>query len=377
VNQGVKEVSAEYIKICSNLLQVGKRMADQAISNSVLNERAQHLLKVLVEHYIRIGQPIGSRTLARTAGLDLSPATIRNIMADLEEMGLLESPHTSAGRVPTTQGYRLFVDKMLKVKPLKLSVVDQLKLALDPDMNDQSLVESASSLLSGVTQLAGIVTVPRKEHITLRQIEFLELSENRVLVILVINQREVQNRIIHLDRAYSRSELQEATNYLNIHFAGCNLEEIRRRLLDELDSVREDMNLAMLAAIKLGEKALEADSRDEDSFVLVGQTKLMEYEELSDVDKLRCLFQAFTQQREILHLLDKCIRAEGVQIFFGQESGYAPLNNCSVVSASYSVEGNVVGVLGVIGPTRIAYDRVIPVVDVTAKLLGAALNTRH
>jgi heat-inducible transcriptional repressor len=352
-------------------------MADQVISNSVLNERAQHVLKVLVEHYIRIGQPIGSRTLARTAGLDLSPATIRNIMADLEEMGLLESPHTSAGRVPTTQGYRLFVDKMLKVKPLQLSVVDQLKLALDPDMNDQSLVESASSLLSGVTQLAGIVTVPRKEHITLRQIEFLELSENKVLVILVINQREVQNRIIHLDRAYSRAELQEATNYLNIHFAGCNLEEIHRRLLDELDSVREDMNRTMLAAIKLGEKALEGDSRDEDSFVLVGQTKLMEYDELSDVDKLRRLFQAFTQQQEILHLLDKCIRAEGVQIFFGQESGYAPLNNCSVVSASYSVEGNVVGVLGVIGPTRIAYDRVIPVVDVTAKLLGAALNTRH
>jgi heat-inducible transcriptional repressor len=352
-------------------------MADQVISNSILNERAQHLLKVLVEHYIRIGQPIGSRTLARKAGLDLSPATIRNIMSDLEEMGLLESPHTSAGRIPTTQGYRLFVDKMLKVKPLKLSVVDQLKLALDPDMNDQSLVESASSLLSGVTQLAGIVTVPRKEHVTLRQIEFLELSENRVLVILVINQREVQNRIIHLDRAYSRTELQEATNYLNIHFAGCNLEEIHRRLLDELDSVREDMNRTMLAAIKLGEKAFEADLRDEDSFVLVGQTKLMEYEELSDVDKLRRLFQAFTQQREILHLLDKCIRAEGVQIFFGQESGYAPLNNCSVVSASYSVEGNVVGVLGVIGPTRIAYDRVIPVVDVTAKLLGAALNTHH
>jgi heat-inducible transcriptional repressor len=352
-------------------------MADQVISNSVLNERAQHLLKVLVEHYIRVGQPISSRTLARTAGLDLSSATIRNIMADLEEMGLLESPHTSAGRVPTTQGYRLFVDKMLKVKPLKLSVVDQLKLALDPDMNDQSLVESASSLLSGVTQLAGVVTVPRKEHITLRQIEFLELSENRVLVILVINQREVQNRIIHLDRAYSRAELQQATNYLNAHFAGCKLEEIRRRLLDELDSVREDLNRTMLAAIKLGEKALEEDSRDEDSFVLVGQTKLMEYEELSDVDKLRRLFQAFTQQREILHLLDKCIRAEGVQIFFGQESGYAPLNNCSVVSASYSVEGNVVGVLGVIGPTRIAYDLVIPVVDVTAKLLGAALNTRH
>jgi len=269
------------------------------------------------------------------------------------------------------------VDKMLKVKPLQLSIVDQLKLALDPDMNDQSLVESASSLLSGVTQLAGIVTVPRKEHITLRQIEFLELSENRVLVILVINQREVQNRIIHLDRAYSRTELQEAANFLNVHFAGGNLEEIRRRLLNELDSVREDMNRTMLAAIKLGEKALVGDSRDDNGFVLVGQTKLMEYEELSDVDKLRRLFQAFTQKREILHLLDKCIRAEGVQIFFGQESGYAPLNNCSVVSASYSVEGNVVGVLGVIGPTRIAYDRVIPVVDVTAKLLGEALNTRH
>lgn len=339
-----------------------------------LTQRAQHLLKVLVESYIRDGEPVGSRTLARMGGLDLSPATIRNVMADLEELGFVRSPHTSAGRVPTIKGYRLFIDTMLKVQPLSPALVQRLRQQLDPDRNTHDLVESASSLLSRITQLAGVVTLPRQTHISLRQIEFLSLSDNRVLAILVVNQREVQNRIIHLDRRYSEAELQHAANYLNRMFAGRSLQEVRQGILAELDRVREDMNRTMRSAIELGEKALAEPESDD--YVIAGETNLMEYAELSDVEKLRQLFTAFSQKRDILHLLDKCLAAQGMQIFLGQESGYQILDDCSVVTAPYEVDGNVVGVLGVIGPTRMAYERVIPIVDVTAKLLGAALNSQ-
>lgn len=352
-------------------------MASEQASESALSERALHLLKTLVEVYIREGQPVGSRTLARTAGLDLSPATIRNVMADLEELGLLRSPHTSAGRVPTTQGFRLFVDNLIRTKPLQINILDKLREGLDPDKNLGTLVQSASTLLSGITQMAGIVTVPKKPHSSLRQIEFLELSDNRVLAILVVNEKEVQNRIIHLDRDFSQSELKEIANYLNTQFAGLELAQVRRSLLRELERVRQDMDRLMRSAIELGEKVfIEETSEDKEGFIVVGQTNLMEYEQLSSVEKLRRLFDAFTHKREILHLLDKCIFAEGVQIFIGQESGYRPLDECSVVSAPYAVDEKVVGVLGVIGPTRMAYDRVIPVVEVTAKLLSAALNPR-
>ena len=342
-----------------------------------LSERAQRLLKVLVESYIRDGQPLGSRTLARTAGLRLSPATIRNVMADLEEFGFVRSPHTSAGRIPTTLGYRLFVDTMLKVKPINDEVVGQLKGELDPDMNRQALVEAASRLLSGITQLAGIVTVPRKDHVVLRQIEFLELSENRVLAILVMNQHEVQNRVVHLDRPYRSGELQEIANYLNTQFAGNDLKDVRQRILNELEAVRQDMDRLMRSAIDLGEKVFAVDKVEDEDYIVAGQTNLMEYAELSSIETLKQLFDAFTHKREILVLLDKCIWAEGVHIFIGQESGYAAFDECSVVSAPYSVEGDAVGVLGVIGPTRMAYDRIIPVVDITAKLLGSALNSRN
>jgi heat-inducible transcriptional repressor len=345
-------------------------------SDPELPERAQYLLKALVESYIQHGHPVGSRTLARTAGLDLSPATIRNVMADLEEFGLIRSPHTSSGRIPTARGYRLFVDNMLKVKPLRHTQVSELKERLDPDMAHQDLIESASSLLSGITHLAGIVTVPRREYAQLRQIEFLELSESRALAILVVNQKEVQNKIIHLNRRYSASELQEAANYINAHYAGKGLRLVRQAMLLELEAVRQDMNRAMASAIELGEKLFESEGEPGDDVMVVGQTHLMEYEELSSVETLRQLFDAFTRKQEMLHLLDKCILAHGVQIFIGQESGYEPLDECSVVSAPYSADGEVVGVLGVIGPTRMAYARVIPAVDITARLLGAALNPR-
>lgn len=352
-------------------------MASDQVSETALSERALHLLKTLVEVYIRDGQPVGSRTLARTAGLDLSPATIRNVMADLEELGFLRSPHTSAGRVPTTQGFRLFVDNMIRTKPLQINILDKLKEGLDPGKNVDTLVQSASTLLSGITQMAGIITVPKKPHTSLRQIEFLELSDNRVLAILVVNEKEVQNRIIYLDRDFSQSELKEAANYLNTQYAGLELGQVRRRLLGELDRVRKDMDRLMRSAIELGEKVfVEETTESKDGFIVVGRTNLMEYEQLSNVERLRQLFDAFNQKQEILHLLDKCIFAEGVQIFIGQESGYRPLDECSVVSAPYAVDEQVVGVLGVIGPTRMAYDRVIPVVEVTAKLLSAALNPR-
>ncbi|HEX7030329.1 MAG TPA: heat-inducible transcriptional repressor HrcA [Gammaproteobacteria bacterium] len=345
-----------------------------------LSDRARQLLTTLVERYIRDGEPVGSRTLSRDSGLDLSPATIRNIMADLEELGMVRSPHTSAGRVPTARGYRLFVDALLTVKPLDGREVARLQRELlekmEPARGDsQSLMTTTSSLLSGVTQMAGLVTIPKRDFGAWRQVEFLPLSDNRVLAILVVNEREVQNRILELDRAYSQSELQQFANYLNTHFAGRDVGQIRASLLKELRNTRESMNDMMAAAITMAEQMFERAPPDED-YVLAGETHLMEFAELSNVDKLRQLFEAFNKKREILHLLDQCVAADGVQIFIGEESGYQVLDECSVVTAPYRVNEELVGVLGVIGPTRMAYERVIPIVDMTAKLLSAALNPR-
>ncbi|MEW6353634.1 MAG: heat-inducible transcriptional repressor HrcA [Pseudomonadota bacterium] len=342
----------------------------------VISERAQHLLKALVGRYIRDGQPVSSRTLARDAGLDLSPATVRNVMADLEDLGLVTSPHTSAGRVPTLRGYRFFVDSLLTVDSLDSSEVQRLKQQLDPDQNTHGLLETASTLLSEVTQLASVVMMPRREYVTLRQVEFLPLSDNRVLVILVINEREVQNRIIHTERAYSPAELQQATNYLNAAFAGLDLHRVRERLLREMNETRENMNRMMLAAVEMAEKVFMSAPQNDD-YLMAGQGKLLSVAEQSDIDTLCQLFEAFNHKRDILHLLDQCLRAQGVQIFIGQESGYEVLKDFSVITSPYAVDGRVVGVLGVIGPTRMLYQRVIPIVDVTAKLLGAALEQRH
>lgn len=340
-----------------------------------LNERAQHLFKRLVEIYIRDGQPVGSRTLSKDAGLELSPATVRNVMADLEDMGLLSSPHTSAGRIPTVAGYRVFVDTLLTVHPLEGDAIKRIRSMLDPSHDREILLRSASSMLSDVTHLAGIVMLPRQESIRLRQVEFLTLSDDRVLVIMVVNDREVQNRVIHTGRRYTQSELAEASNYINSICAGKDLNAVRSELLEELRLARERMNHMMLSAIEMAEKALDEEGRPEPEEVLVaGQTNLMGYGELADMEKLRQLFEAFGHKRDILHLLDQCLSADGVQIFIGNESGYRTFEECSVVTSTYEVDGRVLGVLGVIGPTRMAYDRVIPIVDVTAKLLGAALN---
>jgi heat-inducible transcriptional repressor len=347
----------------------------KSLASTDLDIRARHLLKVLVERYIAGGQPVGSRTLARASGLDLSPATIRNIMADLEEMGLLRSPHTSAGRVPTVEGYRLFVDTLLQVKELGPGEIQVFERQLNVDLDEQTLFTSASNLLSGITRLAGAVSLPRREQQAIRHIEFLPLSERRVLAIIVVNEGEVLNRILRCERSYEAAELQQVANYLNEHYSGQDLAGVRERLLHELDAVRDSMNRLMRTAIEMIGQ-LKAEPPRED-LVLAGESNLIGFEELADLPRLRQLFEAFNEKREILHLLDRCIGAEGVQIFIGSESGYEVLDHCSVVTAPYSVDGKVVGVLGVIGPTRMSYDRVIPVVDVTAKLLGSALNQRH
>ena len=343
--------------------------------NYSLSERTQLLLKVLVESYILDGHPLGSRTLARRSALEISPATVRNVMADLEDFGFVESPHTSAGRIPTTKGYRLFVDTMLKVQPITTDIVLQMKENLDPSQNVNNLVESASTLLSGLTGMAGLVTLPKIERAEFRHIEFLPLSDHRVLAILVMNQREVQNRILQTDRDYTAAELQQAANYINELCSGQDLVAARKKILHELDHLREHMNDLMRSVVEMGEQIFSGSG--ESDYVVVGQTNLMEFDDLSDIEKLRSLFEAFGQKREFLRLLDRCICAEGVQIFIGQESGYAVLDDCSVITSPYTVDDEVMGVLAVVGPTRMSYNRVIPIVDLTARLLGEALNIQN
>jgi heat-inducible transcriptional repressor len=341
----------------------------------VLDERAQTLLRALVDKYIRDGQPVGSRILSRESGLDLSPATIRHIMSDLEELGFVDSPHTSAGRVPTIKGYRFFVDTLIKLTPPNGDDLLRFTQGLSEAAgNPQALAISVSNLLSAVTQLAGIVTVPRRAQTSLRQIEFLPLSGKRVLAILVVNDREVQNKIVNVQRDFSADELRQATNYLNDRFSGHSLSQVRELLLAELKKTRATMNAQMIEAIEMAHQVFP-DGEPEPEFVMRGETNLMGLEALADVETLKGLFEAFGKQRDILHLLDQSMRAEGVQIFIGHESGYQLLDNCSIVAAPYATEDNTMGVLGVIGPTRMAYERVIPIVDVTAKLLGRALKS--
>ncbi len=340
------------------------------------NERAQYLLRVLIQRYIQQGVPVGSRTLSRDSGLDLSPATIRNVMSDLEHLGLVSAPHTSAGRIPTPQGYRVFVDSLIRYKTPKGRAMRELQdqLGANEDDND-TMARKVSDMLSRVTSLAGVVSVPKGKQATLRQIEFLPLSDNRVLAILVINDREVQNRILHTDRAHTESELIQAANFINEHYAGANLDDIRARLIDDLEEIRDTMNQAMLDIVSVAQSAMEPAAGDQPDFVVAGERNLMDFEELSDIDTLRRLFDAFSQKRVMVELLDRSINAGGVQIFIGEESGYQILDDCSVITAPYKIDDDKIGVLGVIGPTRMAYDRVVPIVDVTAKLLSSALDS--
>jgi heat-inducible transcriptional repressor len=288
----------------------------------------------------------------------------------------VSAPHTSAGRIPTPKGYRLFVDTLVRYRQPKDNDIDVLRSQIERKADDAgALVSSVSSMLSEFTSLAGVVTVPQAQHAALRQIEFLPLSENRILAILVINDREVQNRILHTDRDYSSSELQQAANFINDHYAGKELPQVREQIVDDLDKTRDSMNQAMHDIIAVAQSAIEEAPQTGGEFVLAGETKLMDFAELSDVDTLRRLFEAFSRKRLILDLLDRSMNADGVQIFIGEESGYQILDDCSVVTAPYKLDDDTVGVLGVIGPTRMAYDRVVPIVDITARLLKAALRS--
>jgi heat-inducible transcriptional repressor len=345
---------------------------------SRLNERAQQLLKVLIESYIREGQPVGSRSLSRDSGMNLSAATIRNVMADLEAYGFVSSPHTSAGRVPTPKGYRFFIDTLLKVQPLEGAAAEQLRRELAGMDDSRSLVSLASQLLSNVTQMAGVVSLHAPHAASLTHIEFLPLSERRVLAILVFDNREVENRVVQLERQIPPEELRRAANVLNEQFRGRTVEQVRQELIDQLSDMREKLNQGMVDTISVAQQLfVDGPRRGDLELVVAGETKLMGFAELSSVEKLRRLFEAFNEKREILQLLDMSLHGQGVQIFIGQESGYQILDDCSVVAAPYGSDDGTVGVIGVIGPTRMAYERVIPVVDLTAKLLGSALNSRR
>lgn len=335
-----------------------------------LDTRAQTLLKALVERYIADGQPVGSRALSKISGLDLSPATIRNIMADLEEMGFVASPHTSAGRIPTPRGYRVFVDTLLTVQAIDESALES---KLHPNLqagSQQKIIFNAAQVLSSLSQFAGVVLTPRHESV-FQQIEFLRLSEKRILLVIVAPNGDVQNRLLLTDVDYSPSQLVQAANYINQHYAGLSFDDVRMRLQGELRQLRDDMTRLMQAAVEAGSDAMES----EDEVVISGERNLLSVSDLaSNMTSLRKLFDLFEQKTGLVQLLDVSSKATGVQIFIGGESQLVPLDEMSVVTAPYEVNGKIVGTLGVIGPTRMAYERVIPIVDITAKLLSSALS---
>ncbi len=331
----------------------------------MLDDRAKLLLKALVERYIAEGQPVGSRTLSRASGLELSPATIRNVMADLEDLGLIASPHTSAGRIPTARGYRLFVDTMLTVQQGQFS-----SHSLAPDQ-PQKVISNAANLLSNLSQFVGVVMAPRRASV-FRHIEFLRLSERRILVILVSPDGDVQNRVIFTETDYSQSQLVEAANYLNAHYLGLTLEQVREKLQGEVETLRSEIAALMQAAVTVGTEAM---SEAQDDVVISGERNLLSISDFSsDMSQLRRAFDLFEQKAQLMRLLDIAGQAEGVRIFIGGESQVVPFEELSVVSAPYEVDGQVVGTLGVIGPTRMPYDRMIQIVDITSKLLGNALS---
>jgi heat-inducible transcriptional repressor len=336
----------------------------------MLDQRARTLLKTLVERYISDGQPVGSRALSRYSGLELSPATIRNVMADLEDLGFIASPHTSAGRVPTPRGYRLFVDTLMTVRPLDQAATDEMRGHLLPDQ-PQRVISAAAQMLSELSHFAGVVMAPKRQA-SFRHLEFLRLSDKRILLILVTPNGDVQNRILFTDRAYTQAQLVESANFINQHYAGVEFDQIRLRIREELRELREDIMRLTEAAVEAGGQAL-ADSGDR--YVLSGEKNLLDVADLaSDMERLRRLFDLFEHKTGLMQLLETSSHAEGVQIFIGGESTLVPLDEMSVVTAPYEVDGRIVGTLGVIGPTRMAYERVIPIVDITARLLSSALS---
>lgn len=334
-------------------------------------DRTQHLFKTLVECYIRDGQPVGSKALLREAELCLSSATVRNVLAALEERGLLASPHTSAGRVPTQQGYRLFVDRLLTVEPLAQQALGRLQEELSPGLSPRELAARASQFLSELTQHTGLVMVPRRDLVEIRQVEFLSLGGDRVLVILVFSSHEVQNQIIQTARPYDEVELSQAGNLLTQRFAGRPLGDIVQELIRAMQADKATMDTLMQAALDMAARTFTVGH--EGDYVLSGEANLLDMAEHGGVGRLRELFEAFNAKRDVLHLLDRCQRSTGVELYIGAEAGYSPFEELSVVTAPYAVDGQVLGRLAVIGPTRMAYQRVIPLVEVTARMLSSAL----
>jgi heat-inducible transcriptional repressor len=338
----------------------------------VMDRRSQLLLKTLVERYIVEGQPIGSRTLSKFSGLELSPATIRNVMADLEELGLIASPHTSSGRIPTPRGYRFFVDTLLTVEPLQLLHSEALQGNIRAD-EPQRVLSTAAGMLSSLTQFAGVVMIPKRSAV-FEHIEFMRLSEKRILLIIVTPDGDVQNRILMTEREYSPSQLTEAANFLNSQFAGREFETIRHVLRLDIEGLQKDIMTLMNRAVDAGEQAL---AENNEPMVVSGERNLLGAMDLSEgMGRIRKLLDMFEQKTSLLQLLDASSKATGVQIFIGGESELVPMEQLSVVTAPYEVDGKVVGTLGVVGPTRMAYDRVIPIVDITAKLVSSALSTK-
>lgn len=345
----------------------------QSRTPSPLNERAQYLLKTLINCYVEEGVPVGSKTLAKSAGLNISAATIRNVMVSLDSMGLVSAPHTSAGRVPTNLGFRMYVDSMLEFSPMELVIKDRLKQQLNADQDKDTLINMANNMLSDITQMAGVITLPKTGQLNLRRIEFLPLPDKKILAILVVNERDVQNRIVHVEKDYTQDELVKISNYLNHHFMGKDIFQIRALLMKELQSARTQVDDLMAAAVDLADQALKPDD-DNEAYRLQGQANLIRFNEADNANQLQQLFQIFQNKRDMLGLLDRCIQADDMQVFIGSEAGIDGLEDFSVISAPYGTKDNTLGVLGVIGPTRMEYSKVISAVDITARFLSLALG---
>ena len=345
----------------------------EEMKNKTPSDRAKQILSAIINNYIEEGTPIGSKKLSTYNRFNLSPATIRNVMSDLEHLGFIASPHSSAGRIPTSKGYRFFIDRLLELQPVDNNEIASIKDTVSQTKSsNKDLATNVSTILSAITQLAGIVTVPKKHKSTLKEIDFIPLSEQRVLAIVVINDSEVENKILQMKRNYSRDELQTSANYLNQNYVGRSFEYIKNDLLTKLKETSALANSLMNNIINIADELLINQNKDE--YVVTGKNQLLDFEELSDINRLKDLFDAFNEQQQLLQLLDKSMSTSNVQIFIGQESGYRIFDNCTLITAPYTNEVGSVGVLGVIGPTRIAYQRVIPIVDVTAKLLSQSLK---
>ena len=337
------------------------------------SHRARRILSAIVDKYIQEGIPIGSKSLSLADNIGLSPASIRNVMSDLEELGFIASPYTSSGRVPTSKGYRFFIDSLLILQPVEATELERIKRRVNlHESNSRELAISVSNTLSAITKLAGIVTIPKQQVTRLKEIDFIKLSEKRILAIIVMNETEVENRILQMKRDYSKDELKQASNYLNTHYEGRSLSYIKKHLINELMQTKESVNSSMSDLIDIADQVL--DFTESDEYIVAGQRRLMDFHELSDIKKLRQLFDAFKEKQQLLELLDKSMSTDGIQIFIGEESGYQMFDNCTLITSPYTTEDGAIGVLGVIGPTRIAYQKVIPIVEIIAKLLGKSLK---